>query len=159
LAKNIVNDALHFALRIDKHKIPADLFRAYMQVELKALVAGNPSGHPSHRQKKEAREAARARLEVELEQGRHLQRKAYPVLWDCQAGELLVGTTSRSVVDRLLTLFEQTFGHGFEAQGAGIRAYQLAETRGQTRSVDDAEPTPFVAGQELPVVAWSPDEA
>src|ERR1051326_9278870 len=32
LAKNIINDALHFALRIDEQKVPADLLRAYYQV-------------------------------------------------------------------------------------------------------------------------------
>src|SRR5438046_2728795 len=49
LAKNIVNDTLQFALRIDAHKIPADLLRAYTQVELEGLAAGNPSGFPSSR--------------------------------------------------------------------------------------------------------------
>src|SRR5262245_36448771 len=58
LAKNIVNDSLHFALRVDSQKVPADLLRAYTQVELEALTAGNPSGHASARQKREARDAA-----------------------------------------------------------------------------------------------------
>src|SRR5690349_23134098 len=58
LAKNVVNDTLHFALRLDAQKVPADLLRAYTQVELEALAAGNPSGIPSARQKREARQAA-----------------------------------------------------------------------------------------------------
>src|ERR1700680_1993962 len=44
LAKNIVNDTLHFALRVDSLKIPADLLHAYTQVDLQALAAANPSG-------------------------------------------------------------------------------------------------------------------
>src|SRR5262245_27556849 len=63
LAKNVINDALHFAVRVDQQKIPADLLRAYAQVELEALAAGNPSGLPSARQKREAKQAARDRLE------------------------------------------------------------------------------------------------
>ena len=55
LEKNIVNDALHFALRADVEKIPADLYRAYYAIELKALSAGNPSGNPSARQNHHAR--------------------------------------------------------------------------------------------------------
>ena len=39
LAKNIVNDTMQFALRIDEHKPPGDLLRAYFQVELEALAA------------------------------------------------------------------------------------------------------------------------
>ena len=47
LAKNIVNDTLQFALRIDSQKVPADLFRAYTAVELEGLAASNPSGRAS----------------------------------------------------------------------------------------------------------------
>src|SRR3954469_16530807 len=75
LAKNIVNDTLHFALRVDAQKVPGDLVRAYTQVELEALAASNPSGRPSARQKREARQAARDRLEAEAADGRFLRRK------------------------------------------------------------------------------------
>src|SRR4051794_15501018 len=37
LAKNVVNDTLHVAMRVDEVKIPTDLLRAYYQVELQAL--------------------------------------------------------------------------------------------------------------------------
>src|SRR5262249_32705873 len=103
LAKNVVNDTLHFAIRIDTLKLPSDLLRAYAAVELQALAKNNPSGLPSARQKREARETARQRLEDEAKDGRFLRRKAYPVLWDSQANELLVGTTSGNVIDRLHT--------------------------------------------------------
>src|SRR5262245_40431778 len=62
LAKNIINDTLHFALRVDVQKVPGDLLRAYTLVELQALAASNPSGRPSARQKREARDSARDRL-------------------------------------------------------------------------------------------------
>jgi hypothetical protein len=159
LAKNLVNDTLHFCLRLDMQKIPSDLFRAYAQVELRALAASNPSGRPSARQKREAREAARARLEEEARDGRFLRRKAYPVLWDAPSNELLVGTTSAGAIDRLHTLFEQTFGHGFEQLGSGQQAFRLAEPRQQTRGVDDATPAPFIPGVSPTEVAWLPDEA
>ena len=55
LAKNIVNDTLHFAMRVDTNKLPSDLLNAYAQVELQALAKNNPSGLPSVRQKREAR--------------------------------------------------------------------------------------------------------
>src|SRR5947209_2036289 len=159
LEKNIINDALQFCLRVDTQKIPSDLLRAYAQVELEGLAAGNPSGLPSARQKKEAREAARDRLEEEARDGRFLKRKQYPLLWDAQSNELLIGTTAVTVVDRLHTLFEQTFGFGFEPLGAGRQAFRLAEPRQQTRGVDDAAPTPFVPGVSPSEVAWLPDEA
>ncbi|MBV9124435.1 MAG: hypothetical protein JO112_13830 [Planctomycetes bacterium] len=159
LAKNILNDTLQFALRIDSLKIPGDLLRAYTQVELTGLAAGNPSGVPSARQKKEARETARERLEKEASDGRFLRRRAVPVLWDAQSRELLVGTTSATALERLHGLFQQTFGQGFEALGAGRRAFLQAEVRRQTRGVDDAEPSPFVPGVSPREVSWVPDEA
>lgn len=158
LAKNIVNDALQFCLRVDSTRIPSDLLRAYTHIELQALAAGNPSGIPSARQKREARELAREKLEEEARDGRFIKRKVYPLLWDALSNELLVGTTSVTAIDRLHALFEDTFGHGFEPLGAGQQAFRLAETRRQTRGVDDATPSTFVAGSSLSEVAWIVDE-
>jgi hypothetical protein len=158
LAKNIVNDTLHFCLRVDTTKIPGDLLKAYTQVELQGLAAGNPSGRPSARQKREARELAREKLEQEARDGRFLKRKVFPILWDALSNELLLGTTSVTAIDRLHTLFEQTFGHGFEPLGAGQQAFRLSEPRQQTRGVDDAIPAPFVPGVSPSEVAWLLDE-
>jgi len=158
LEKNIVNDTLHFCLRVDVNKFPSDLLRAYMQEELTALAAAHPGRRPNLRQRREAKANALQRLEEESKDGRFMRRKAYPVLWDAPSNELLVGTTSAAALDRLHSLFEQTFGQSFEALGAGRLAFQLAETRGQTRNVDDARPSPFVAGQSLTDLAWLPEE-
>jgi hypothetical protein len=157
LAKNIVNDTLQFALRIDEHKIPGDLLRAYFQVELEGLAAQNPSGLPSGRQKREARMLAKERLEEEAKDGRYLRRKAIPLLWDAPSGELIVASTSVTAIDRLHTLFKQTFDRGLEPLGAGRQAFAIAETSGHSRGVDDAVPTAFVPGQTH-AVAWTPDE-
>src|SRR5262245_53193330 len=159
LAKNIVNDTLHFALRIDTLKIPGDLLRAYFQVELEGLAAANPSGPPSARQKREARELARERLEAEAGDGRFLRRKAYPILWDAQSNELLAGTKAATAIDRLHTLFQTTFGKSFELLSAGRQAFLQAEARSQTRGVDDAAPAAFVPGLSPNEFAWLPDES
>lgn len=158
LAKNVVNDALHVAMRVDEIKMPADLLRAYFQVELQALTASNPSGRPSAKQKRQAREYAKDRLETEAKDGRYLRRKAIPVLWDAPSNELLVGTTSVTALDRLVTLFHQTFERKFELLGAGRQAFNLAELTNQTRHVDDATPTAFAPGGQVSEVAWMPDE-
>jgi hypothetical protein len=159
LAKNIVNDTLHFALRLDTQKVPADLLRAYTQIELEGLAASNPSGRPSARQKREARERARQQLEDEARDGRYLRRKAYSVLWDAPSNELLIGTSAVTVLDRLHTLFRQSFGHDLEPLSAGRQAYQLAEARNHTRAVDDARPAAFTGAPAVSAVAWQPDDA
>jgi hypothetical protein len=159
LAKNIVDDVLQWALRVDTFKIPSDLLRAYTHVELQGLAANNPSGKPSNRQKREAREIARDRLEQEARDGRFLKRKAYPVLWDARSNELLVAATSATAIDRLHLLFKETFDRSFEQLGAGRLAFALAEPRQQTRGIDDATPSAFVPGLSPTEVAWLPDES
>ena len=159
LEKNIVNDTLHFALRLDTNKLPSNLFHAYTQIEIAAAAKSNPSGRASASQKREARAAARERLETEARDGRFLRRKVYPVLWDALSNELFVGTLTEGVIDRLRTLFEHTFGIGFDRLGAGSQMFQLAELRGQARGVDDARPSAFVPGPSVPEVAWLPDKA
>jgi hypothetical protein len=158
LAKNIINDVMHFALRVDEQKIPTDLLRAYMAVELEGLAAANPSGHTSARQRREARANARERLENEARDGRFLRRKAFPVVWDGRSHELLAGTTSPTAIDRLAALFQQTFDGRLEALSAGQQAFLQAEARQQTRGVDDARPAPLIPGVKLAELAWLPQE-
>jgi hypothetical protein len=146
-------------MRIDAQKIPSDLLRAYMAVELAAMAKGNPSGNASGRQRREARANARERLEQEAKDGRYLRRKAIPILWDSASNELFVGTTSFTAVDRLLELFQHTFDRKLEPLNAGAQAFRMAEARQQTRGVDDASPANFVPGVTPTDIAWMPEEA
>src|SRR5947209_17537193 len=78
LAKNIVNEALQFCLRVDTMKIPSDLLQAYFQIELHGRAA--TKAKPSVRQRKEAKAAALAKLEQEAKDGRFTRRKVVPLL-------------------------------------------------------------------------------
>lgn len=159
LEKNIINDTLTFDLRVDTDKLPGDLLRAYYAVELKALSKDNPSGFASARQKREAKEIARERLEQEAKDGRYKKRKCVPVLWDRLSNEVLFGATSLTQVDRLCSLFQTTFGVDLECVTAGRRAYHLAEVHARTRLVDDSSPSAFVPGVTPGDVAWIADES
>lgn len=159
LLKNVINDTLSFDLRIDTEKLPTDLFKAYFAIELKAIAAGNPSGMPSMKQKREAKESARDRLEDEAKDGRYKRKKCLPVLWDAKTNEVLFGSTSVTSVDRLCTLFQQTFGYGLDPITSGRRMFQLAELYQRTRSVDDSAPSAFVPGVTPEGIAWIADES
>ena len=65
LEKNVIGDALHCAVRIDTNQIPAAVRKAWLQMELAALAADNPSGRPTKVQRQEAKEAVEARCEDE----------------------------------------------------------------------------------------------
>jgi hypothetical protein len=159
LEKNIINDCLCFDLRIDVDKVPSDLLRAYTSIELKALVKNNPSGFASAKQKREAKESARERLDEEAKDGRFKKRTCVPCLWDSLSGELLFGATSLTHLDRLTSHFQQTFGLTLESITAGRRAYQLAELHERTRQVDDSSPSPFVPEYSSKDVSWIADES
>lgn len=153
--KNVAEDALLFALRIDSHKLPADLLKAYYQADLRALSANNPSGRPSARQRREAKESAKDRLEHEARDGRFLKRKAIECLWDRRTNELLFGATSPTHFDRLAVLFKTTFGLTFEAITADTQARSSTDI---LCAVDDAHPSAFVPFTTSQEVAWVLDE-
>ncbi len=156
LAKNVVVDALHFALRVDSQKLPGDLLRAYARVDLRALAADNPSGRPSRRQNREARESARDRLEQEAKDGRFVKRKMYPVLWNGVANELLVGTASATAVDHIVRLFGDTFGSKLTLLAAGQQIYGRHASKGHKQRETVPCPTTFLRGTE-PEIAWIRD--
>jgi hypothetical protein len=157
LEKNIIGDALRFTLVVTTNTPPADLLKAYVAEELSALAKDNPSGLPSKRQRKEAKEAAQDRLEHEAKDGRYLRRKAIGVLWDRVSGEVLFGSTSAKVIEVFAEEFEIAFGPGLCAVTAASLAHALAEARGTARNIEDAEPSPFVAGKSTSEVAWMGD--
>lgn len=151
LEKNIINDTLQVALRVDTNTPPANLMRAYMKADLEAAAKENPSGHPSARQRKEARANARERLEEEAKDGRFLKRKSVAVMWDRMTSELAIGATSQTMIDRVRSLFADTFNRKIEQLTAGLMAYNLAEASGYTSGIDDAKPEEEIV--------WVPDFA
>ena len=118
-AKNIVNDALCFDLCVEFDKLPADKLKAYYEGNLAALAKENPTGLPSAKQKREAKESARDRLEEEAKDGRYKKRKCIPVMWDGVSNEVLLGATALTHIDRLVSLFQQTFGYGLDPITSG----------------------------------------
>jgi hypothetical protein len=130
--KNVYPDHLAVDLWTQTNKLPGDLLHAYYTADLRALSANNPSGYPSAKQKREARESARDRLEEEARDGRFRKRKCVPVLWDAVRNEVFLGSTSAATAEKLERLFQKTFGsdgsHGVLPSGhlRAITAGELA---------------------------------
>ncbi len=153
--KNVVNDALHLALRVDTDKIPGSLLRAYTRIETDARAKMNPSGFATKAQRAEAKEAARARAEAEAADGRFRRMAHYPILWDGQSNILYAGTASLSVLDRLQTLFRETFDRILEPISAGSLARSMAEDRGESQAVENVGPVGYIGEDGHSSVAWS----
>lgn len=110
LEKNVHADALIFEFTVQTDKLPPDRLRSYYEIELKALASNNPSGFASAKQKREARESSRERLEQEAKDGRFRKWKTIPVCWDARRKEVWLGSTSLTHAWQFTTLFTETFG-------------------------------------------------
>jgi len=149
LEKNILLDCLHLGMRIDSHKPPPDLVRAYYQMEFDALYQasqGNGQGGRGRlaRIKREAREAANDRVDREIGDGRYRKQRQCPVLIDTRESVLYAAATTPSVHERLHPLFKTTFGKTLEPMTAGQIAADWAEENGVQRMFENLEPSAFI---------------
>jgi hypothetical protein len=162
--KNIVDDALHMAIRVDTDKIPGALLRAYTQIETDALAQLNPSGFASKAQKQEAKEAAKRRAEAEAADGRFRRLNHFPILWDGRTNILYAGSTSTGVLDRIQSLFRETFDRALEPITSGTLASALSSgghgQSGDQVAILDRGRLTLVGGEdgERSQLAWSEDD-
>lgn len=115
--KQVYTDHLLADLFRQQDKLPADRIKVYYETGLKALADANPSGHPTARQKREARESARDQVEGEARDGRWKKWTCYPVMWGLRRNDVYLGCTSLPTADKLLTLFPDTFAKNLTQAG------------------------------------------
>jgi hypothetical protein len=155
---NVYADAVIFGLRVDTHKVPAELKKAYQAIEETALAKKNKSGFISKDQKKEAKENVLKRIEAEMRDGRYRRSKLTTLLWDLTTGTLY-GAVSGKTFELLAELFERTFGLSLLPVSAGSLALSMLEPRGRRRDYEDARPTRIVPGPEgesqFPEYPWT----
>jgi len=144
---NVFADALHFALRIDTNKVPGDLKKAYQLMEEEAVAKTNPSGFISKNQKRDVKETIRAKLDDELRTGRFRRSKLVPILWDLPSQTLYCNASAASA-EKLMEIFERTFGLTLLPISAGVLALRILEPKHRRRDYEDLRPTRFAHGPE-----------
>ncbi len=155
--KNIILECLHFGMRIDGSRVPADLMYAYLQMELDSLIGsaahdrasaadgeGNGRRQSRARLVEQARSAARDRAAQEIKQGRFRSSRQVPILWDTRDDILYVGSTQPASLERLHPLFRETFDRKLEPMTAGALAYRWAEAHGVSRRIENLGPAKLV---------------
>lgn len=154
---NVFADALHFALRVDTNKVPAELKRAWQVMEEEAAAASNPSGFISKNQKREVKDSIRAKMDDELRSGKFRRSRLMPILWDVPAQTLYCPASGKNF-EKLAEIFQRTFGLDLNPLSAGQLALQKLEPGGRRRDYEDARPTRFVSGPtgegEYPEYPW-----
>lgn len=141
--RNVFADALHFALRVDTNRVPAELKRAYQIMEEDAAAAGNPSQFVSKKQKRDAKDVVRRKVEDDLRSGQFRRSRLTHVLWDLPTATVCCAA-SASVEEKLREIFERTFGLELAPLSAGAVAMRVVDAAGRRRDVEDLRPTRFV---------------
>lgn len=108
--KNIVGQALHFGVRVDSFSVPGNIKRAWMQIELNAIMADNIGGRPTKAQREEANQAVEQRSADEAAKGNFKRMGVTPVLWDAATETLFVASNSEKNNETVLGLIEASFG-------------------------------------------------
>ena len=155
LEKNIIGEAMHFAIRIDSCQIPGPIKRAWTHIELSGIMKDNPGGRPSKVQREEAKQAVEARCAEESRKGNFKKMAVIPVLWDSVSETLFLGSTSEKPTDSCLGLLNEVFGLEFSKITSGKLALEFAEAGEETAAVYDATPAPFHPESNGNIVWWN----
>ncbi len=154
LAKNILNDALHFAMRIDSNQIPAAIRKAWLQMELAVFRAEAPERRPTKAERQEAKDAVEARCEEAARNGQFQKMQQFPILWDARHGQLYFGGSSPSAGEACRMLLKKAFELELEPLSASRLAIEWAVRAKRRRALGDVTPARFRGSGAVPSIQW-----
>jgi len=134
-----------FAVRLDTHKVPADVSRAYRRINEQAARDGSPTGHASKAELAEARDLAGRQVREDAASGKFRRSKSVSVLWDLAASQLWIGQTSPTIHEHIARLMHEAFGVRTSPISAGTVGGDYARNHGRQRDFEDAHPSKFTA--------------
>ncbi|KAA5542808.1 hypothetical protein FYK55_14755 [Roseiconus nitratireducens] len=155
LGKNLINNALHAAVRIDTNQIPASYRAAWLQMELAGFAKDSEDGVITKAQRKEAKEAVEQRCEQEAATGKYRKMQTFPLLWDLSQEMLYFGGSVGNSARHCIELLQRTFGLELSHRGAGSIATQWAIDNKVFGEVDDLHPISFVSDLIAGDHVWS----
>ncbi|MEL7088907.1 MAG: hypothetical protein AAGL98_10800, partial [Planctomycetota bacterium] len=139
-----------FALRMDTHKVPADVKKAYRVMNEQAAASGNPTGFASKSEKREAKETANEQIRQELASGKYRKSKIVPILWDFERRTLYCGAAGTTVIEHLSRQMRQAFAVELDNLSAGVLAGNLIKAQGKARDYEDLQPSAFTPPPDAP---------
>lgn len=134
---------LRAAVRVDTHKVPGDLKKAYREIHQQAAAAENPSGFATRAQKADAKDLADRQVKDELASGRFRKSKATELLWDLRKQELYVASTSTTLIEQVSRLMKGAFGAQLQVLSSGAVAGRVVKASGRSRDWEDLHPSAF----------------
>ena len=157
--KNIINHALHFGIRIDTNQIPSALKKAWLQIELAAMMKDSSQGRPTRAQRQEASDSVEQRCLNELQSDKYVRMQQYPALWDVQQQLLYFGGSGASALGHAADLFERAFAVELERVNASWLAMQWAERTKKLDALHEIDITSFLEESPIVSLAWASNTA
>ena len=154
--KNIINHALHFGIRIDTNQIPSALKKAWLQIELAAMMKDSSQGRPTRAQRQEASDSVEQRCLNELQSDKYVRMQQYPALWDVQQQLLYFGGSGASALGHAADLFERAFAVELERVNASWLAMQWAERTKKLDALHEIDITSFLEESPICLLYTSP---
>ena len=139
----MIDDALHFGVRIDSNQIPAAIRKAWLQLELAGILAENPEARLTKAQRQEAKDAVEARCAEEVASGKYHRITQFPALWDARAGLIYFGGSNTSASAQFGHLMQRAFEIELATVTAGKLAQQWAERTKQLAAFNELIPSVF----------------
>jgi hypothetical protein len=152
--KNLINEFLHFGIRVDTNKVPSPLRQAWLQMELATLAAENPSGRPTKAQKQQAKETVNERCEEEAKSGKFRRMTQFSVLWDSRDAILYLGSTSAAAGEHVAALLNQAFEVELKKLTAGQLAQAWATENHKQTDLAEVNASRFQESQLWHEPAW-----
>jgi hypothetical protein len=143
-AKNAVADGLHFAIRVDTTKPPADLVRSYQQINEETMLEASGREFLNKTERREARAQALAQADKEARAGAFRRSRQTPAFWDLKRNEVVLGGTSPTLADQFMLLFRETFDRPLTPATSGEMAARWSGLSGTTHEYDHARPSYFI---------------
>jgi hypothetical protein len=158
--KNIINDALHFALRIDTNQVPSAIKKAWLQLELNGICKDNKSGKPTKSQREEAKDAVEHRCQTEAATGKYRKMSMTSVLWDLNQHALYFAGSGSATLTKFSELFEAAFSVELGMFSSGSIASAWAAQNNATEALENSAPSAFIPEHADGGLAWAnPDAA
>lgn len=154
LGKNVINDAVHAAVRVDSNQIPSAIRQAWLQIELAGLAKDSPSGRVSKKQRAEAKEAVEERCRAEAATGKYRKMSASAWLWDLRQQTVYFGGSGGASA-HCADLLEQVFEVEVRRMSAGSIAQHWATGADRYSQLDDLTPASFVANHSVSQMPWT----
>ncbi|MGB0767439.1 MAG: recombination-associated protein RdgC, partial [Phycisphaeraceae bacterium] len=132
-----------FALRLDTHKVPGEVKKAYQKMNEQAAASESPTGFASKAEKREAKDLADRQVQDDLASGRFRKSRSVQIAWDLRNGLVFCGNASGSVVEQLVRLFRKSFAAELVPMTGGTEAGHFLSRSGKSRDYEDLLPSPF----------------